>query len=405
MCPYLIQKASNCDEYCPYRHYISSEDNFLPRTGQVQLKLFDVIATNRYAAHITHHRQRSSDEWTEFNSSCSEFPEFNQKLKEYFEENESRQHCGPLEPGQMCGLLLQNEVFRGRVISKNREKTRFRVLLVDVGKSHICNADSLLRLPDEFIMFPAQTVEIVLMGIEPVAGKKAAAMGKIAKWMLLAKSSARNCCAARLVGAFERTLLVKEVTCTIADRQQSIHVGKNLVSYGFAEAIPIQIHDVLNGVSLCDEKSKSPVLHSTPMKICGYQQRLETSMPSSAPLNAGSLPEYMRTTSTISTQYCNNGDGDKNNNEPFNLHSSRIIELEDHADIAAYNRPSHSPSQRKLGIDEIFDMANSFPIESLPISPIILAEGTRSRSNLMDTTTENNTNISHIVKWLDKLQL
>lgn len=360
----LVTKAIDCTIGCPYRHFITGEDDFLPRTGDVKLKLHDAIVINRYAATITHHRISSSNEWTEFTDSNNNFEQFKCTLQSYYEYDGNHRKLTTIEAGQLCGVLMQGEIFRGRVISRNRDDTRFRVLFIDTGKLHALDANTLLLMPDQFHMYPAQTVDVVLMGIEPNDEHRSNAMRKIKKWLKLTNSNGNNFCSGHLVGAFERTLLVRGMKCHIAEQAKTIQIEKNLVGYGFAEHVPIQPNKLLNVGGEQRENGMKLLMphHSTPiMKNTAVEE--ETVWSESID---SLIIEHMRSV-TISS-YRSHG---PQLVEPLN---DRLIDDEQLVDVAAYC-PPYLPPQKHIDLDDIFNLSPSAKIGSMPLTPIRLNGG------------------------------
>lgn len=373
MCMRLITKAIDCNIDCTYRHVIANEDNFLPRTGDVQLKLLGLISAHRCAAIITHHRARSSDEWADFCTSNYDFEHFKRTLNSHYEYDEYRIIMPSIEPGQLCGVMMKGEYFRGRVISRDRNDTRFRVLLIDVGKTHVYNGNSLLFLPDEFHTYPAQALEVILMGIQPVNDQYKNA---IRKWIKLTNTDG-NYCMAHLIGAFERTLLVKDIKCYIAAQAKTIYIVKNLVGYGFVERIPIPPNKIFNvGGEPRNNEELVKQQHSTPIRSVIVEETDESD-------SLDSLIKHMRST-TI---------GSYRSYQPkmINPNIQRIIGVEQLVDVAANDNTMRSPQQQKLNLDDILNLSPSAKIDSLPISPIRLNAG--DRSGLMSVPSPTDLNL------------
>lgn len=344
ICMRLITKGDDCPVGCPHRHFIITDDNFLPCDGEVRLKLLDAVSTNRYAAHITHHRNNSSNDWSAFHRSSNAADEFELKLKMHFKIFENQKKLATVGSGEKCAVFLNDAIFRAKVVSSNKDDTRYRLLLIDIGKSYVCERDCLLQLPTKFHNFPAQTVEVILMGIDLIPSYRANAIAKLTKWIKLSNSDSNNYCSARIINAFERILLVHNLKCYISNRQKSIEISKNLISYGYTQQIPIQLCEIETKQFL-DEERLSPV-QSTPKKN-SMEENSNLSLFHNSDV---SLIEPMHDAVELHCKWENNG--------------AAFFEISD----------SHISAERKMKLDGKFNFSQGTTIAFESIPPSRLAE-------------------------------
>lgn len=241
LCMQLITKAANCSSSCAYRHNINFDDNYLPKSGDIKLRLLDVLAPNRYSMHITHYRKSEMGTWLEFPNQ-DKWDHFNEQLNRFYNDVNNlmkHQHC---HPGDMCAVIVENEVFRGRVMEKLNQTVK--VLLIDIGKMEKYHSNAVLKLDEHFCDFPAQTIEAILLGIEPNDFNmwKTDARRCVIEWT----KNDRNKMFAKVVNSFERTLLIKSLE--IHQIESKIKIGDNLVTHGYAAKRSINLHPVFGNI-------------------------------------------------------------------------------------------------------------------------------------------------------------
>lgn len=252
MCSELITRRVDCEMKCPYRHtlYQNCNDTSVPEYGYVNMHLLGVLAPNHFAVRIDGHKRRLEHKSKSVECLNCDWEQFDKKLREHY-ANGSHQFHEPIEIGDMCLIFHQSQPKRCRVISM--EKVHISVYLVDIGRIRSYTADKLYHLDDEFHDFPAQAIEVFVLGYLPADSSPTwipEAKTYVEKVMRSMKEQRKtqNYLQAEVIKAFERTLIVKDLRIMYKGKNElrAKSIGESLIKCGWATEAPIQLHDIFN---------------------------------------------------------------------------------------------------------------------------------------------------------------
>lgn len=249
LCSTLITRSVDCDMQCPYRHTLLDNCNHtgVPELGYVNMELLSVLAPNHFAVRVIGHKRRLEHKSKSLECLTSDWEQFEKRLREHY-TNAMRENLEPIEIGDMCLIFHQSQPKRCRVISK--EKNCVSVFLIDIGRIRNYRADQLYRLDVKFYDYPAQAIEIYVLGYLPADYSH--------KWLPEAKDytkslmnslkeerKTQNYLQAEVIKGFERTLLVKNLKmCFKGKHLATKSVSQKLIKSGFAEEAPIVLHEI-----------------------------------------------------------------------------------------------------------------------------------------------------------------
>lgn len=250
LCGELITRSVDCDMQCPYRHTLldSCNETCVPQLGYVNMELLSVLAPNHFAVRVIGHKRRLEHKSKSLECLTSDWEQFEKRMREHY-TNAMRENHEPIEIGDMCLIFHQSQPKRCRVIST--DKNCVSVFLVDIGRIRHYQADQLYRLDDEFYDYPAQAIEIYVLGYLPADFSP--------KWLPEAKDytkslmnsmkeerKTQNYLQAEVIKGFERTLLVKDLKMCFKGKTQlaTKSISQKLIKSGFAKEAPIVLHEI-----------------------------------------------------------------------------------------------------------------------------------------------------------------
>lgn len=250
LCGELLTRSADCDPRCPYRHTLLDKcnDTNVPEEGFVNMELLSVLAPNHFAVRIIGHKRCLEHKSKSLECLTSDWEQFEKQLREYY-TNAVRENHEPIEIGDMCLIFHQSQPKRCRVISI--ERNCISVYLVDIGRVRNYRADQLYRLDVEFQDYPAQAIEIYVLGYLPADSNpkwlpEAADYTKSFMNTLKEERRTQNYLQAEVIKGFERTLLVKGLKMCFKGKNQLAvkSVSQKLIKSGFAVEAPIVLHDI-----------------------------------------------------------------------------------------------------------------------------------------------------------------
>lgn len=248
VCGELITRSVDCDMQCPYRHTLfDCNDTYVPEYGFVNMELLNVLAPNHFAVRVIGHKRCLEHKSKSVENLNNDWEQFDKNLREHY-TNIARENHEHIEIGDMCLIFYQSQPKRCRVISM--DKKRISVYLVDIGRIRSYAPDQLYRLDDEFVDFPAQVIEVYVLGYLPADCSP--------KWLPEAKDyveqmmhvmkeqrKTQNYLQAEVIKGFERTLIVKNLKMMFKGKSLGVKlVGQKLIKSGFANEAPIVLHDI-----------------------------------------------------------------------------------------------------------------------------------------------------------------
>lgn len=195
MCPKILEFGV-CDESnrCSFRHQLTKYDGpiqGIPKSGEIRLKILEVISPTHYIARILTHKQQGS--WEVVRQS-NEFPMFSIRMTMHLMNEENQIAHWPPKVNDFCVYKDGNTFHRCRVLEvppivyESIVKTlNIKVKLIDSGRTIMCKSHDLMEIPDEFKDFPAQAIDIRLSGVVPYDNEKvwdSKSIRTVKKWIV-----------------------------------------------------------------------------------------------------------------------------------------------------------------------------------------------------------------------------
>ncbi|XP_053949152.1 uncharacterized protein LOC128857417 [Anastrepha ludens] len=199
MCPYVLE-FGECDEpRCEFRHNLtrfdaaSTKDN-LPKAGDMRILILKVFSPTHYAARLLQHRSPNSTKWHDIRRS-KEVCNFSIQMNLHYLKQENWNMHWPLHIGDLCVYKYADTYQRARILEmpevQNTDmiKTiKLTVKLIDDGSIITSvKSDELYVCHDKFKDFPAQAIDIHLLGVVPFDNERTwdtKATKTVQKWIM-----------------------------------------------------------------------------------------------------------------------------------------------------------------------------------------------------------------------------
>ncbi|XP_055845468.1 putative ATP-dependent RNA helicase TDRD12 [Episyrphus balteatus] len=195
MCPKILEFGS-CDEgnRCPYRHQLTKYDGpaqGIPKSGDIRLKILEVISPTHYIARILTHKQQGN--WDVVRRS-NEYATFSMKMSMHFINEDARIIHWPPKVKDICMYKDGDTYHRCRLLEVPTilyesivKLLNVKIKLIDSGKIIMCKSHDLLVIPEEFKEFPAQAIDIRLSGVVPFDNERvwdSKSIRTVKKWIV-----------------------------------------------------------------------------------------------------------------------------------------------------------------------------------------------------------------------------
>lgn len=254
----MIIWGKDCDMECPYRHKLTDKnDTFVPNYGFVNMQLIEVLAPNHYTVRVLSHKRRLVHKSKPVNNFDDEFKQFDDTLCEFYAEEDNIRKPSQIVVGALYLVFSSIMPKRCRVVSKSTKS--IRIYLIDDGKAKRCNENELFYLDEEFHTFPAQSIEMFVLGILPSDSATdwlPEATPAVEHAMAPLKDVTRNdiYLQAEVIRTFDRTLIVKDLNI-LFKKQTGLEikgVAHHLIKYQLAYNVEsITLHEAFTKPTAC----------------------------------------------------------------------------------------------------------------------------------------------------------
>lgn len=185
-CEKALEFGECFSDSCAKRHLFTKFDvafKGIPTDGIIKIEILNVHSPTYYTACLLAYNVNSCslsdpNSWKYLRGS-NEFSKFSVRLSLFYSNPDNLNNEWPLSLNKMC-TYMDRETFHRCIIIEHppglndhvMKSVRCVIKLVDTGEFRVVKSVDILKIPEEFQMFPWQAVEIRLIGIVPHHNEK-----------------------------------------------------------------------------------------------------------------------------------------------------------------------------------------------------------------------------------------